>query len=116
MTINERQIYYALDKITNLAGKGVTVSLSVKNDGSFDMTVNPHLLGMIDEDEDEDEESDQKCLYCELTEYLRKPADFYVGLRKNDFNSLMKEIQDYGIAVNPHILRMIMEEDKDDQK
>lgn len=79
MTINERQIYYALDKITYLAGKGVTVSLSVKNDGSFDMTVNPPLLGMIDEDEEDDEEIDdvkdkernKRCPYCEFSMHWR---------------------------------------------
>lgn len=106
MTINERQIYYALDKITYLAGKGVTVSLSVKNDGSFDMNVNPHILGMIDDDDEDDEDE---------IHHGVKGSNWGI---KNNFDSLMKEIQDYGISVNPHILKIIMEEnrDKDDQK
>ena len=124
MTSDKTPIYYALDKLTYLANNGVTVRLRVKKDGSFDMTVNPHLLGMIDGDNDEenddgqDKKSNQRCQYCEITKYLTKPKDIYVGWRKNDFDSLMKEIQDYGILVNPHILRMIMEEnqDKDSQK
>lgn len=83
MTSYEKQIYYALDKVTYLAGNGITVHLSVKKDGSFDMTVNPHLLGMIDEDEEDDEEIDdvkdkernKRCPYCEFTMHWRAIKD-----------------------------------------
>lgn len=83
----EKQIYYALDKVTYLAGNGITVHLSVKKDGSFDMTVNPYLLRMIDEDECDDEGGDEenddvqdkernkRCLYIEVDKYLRAMKD-----------------------------------------
>lgn len=106
MTINERQIYYALDKMTYLAGKGVTVSLSVKNDGSFDMTVNPHIIGMIDDeeiDDVQDKKSNQRCQYREDTKYSVTQKDFYESLRKNDIDSLMEKIKDHNIFVSPYL-------------
>lgn len=83
MTSDTTPIYNALNTMAFLGTKGVTVSLSVKKDGSFDMTVNPHLLGMIDEDEEDDEEIDdvkdkernQRCPYCEFTMHWRAIKD-----------------------------------------
>lgn len=87
MTSDTTPIYNALNTMALLGTKGVTVSLSVKKDGSFDITVNPHLLRMIDEDECDDEGGDEenddvqdkernkRCLYIEVDKYLRAIKD-----------------------------------------
>ena len=143
MTSDKTPIYYALNNMAFLGTKGVTVSLSVKKDGSFDMTVNPHLLGMIDDGEEDDEEIDD-------VKDKERNQRYQLGWHKNGFDSLMKEIQDddvfdvvprlkaemrfmleeeiarrkekeyhvvdkiaHGIAINQNIRRMIMKENQD---